>query len=406
MMRILFVDDEPRILEGLQRTLRPLRREWEMTFVDSGEKALAALDAAPFDVLVTDMRMPAMDGAQLLQIVCERFPAVIRIVLSGYFDRDTALRAVPVAHQYLAKPCDLVSLRETVERCSTGHELLKNADTRRVVAAIGTLPALPRTSNALSDALADPDVSLDRVATIVEQDVGITAKLLQLVNSAFFGCQQEISTVRLAISFLGFDILRQLVLSVEVFRSLTPARPIAHFSLPEFQRHSRLTADIAAHLGVPRAIEGAATMAALLHDTGELVLASRLTDKFEEALILAHKERLPVYMVEREHIGTTHEQIGAYLLALWGLPVPLVKVIAHHHHPSALESDAEGLSMLAAVHVADALAARAAAGGDNNDSLVPPGLDENYIAACGLEPRIPEWEAMAVDIARKTTIDN
>ena len=146
MKSILFVDDEPMILAGLQRLLRSQRNVWDMSFAASGAEALAVLETKPFDAVVTDMRMPAMDGARLLELVKERYPGTIRIVLSGYFESEAALRAVPVAHQYLAKPCDPKKLHEAIERSCGFASLLPDAALRRVVGTIGELPTLPRTS--------------------------------------------------------------------------------------------------------------------------------------------------------------------------------------------------------------------------------------------------------------------
>ena len=210
MKRILFVDDERRILEGLQRMLRPRRKEWVMTFANSGSEALAILAESVYDVIVSDMRMPDMDGAQLLELVRQQYPGMIRIVLSGQFEMESAMRAVPVAHQFVVKPCDHEKLQEVIERSSGGDSQEPDEATRRMVAAIGELPALPGTYAALVRALDDPEVALDQVGAIVERDVGVAAKVLQLVNSSFFGMSREITTVPNAVAQLGFEVLKQL----------------------------------------------------------------------------------------------------------------------------------------------------------------------------------------------------
>ncbi|MBV9849174.1 MAG: response regulator [Armatimonadetes bacterium] len=116
MIRVLFVDDESHILSGLQRMLRPLRHEWAMTFAEGGPAALDALAGAEFDVIVTDMRMPGMSGAQLLAEVRRRHPRVARIVLSGQSDREHLQQLAQTPHEYLSKPCDTELLKETVRR--------------------------------------------------------------------------------------------------------------------------------------------------------------------------------------------------------------------------------------------------------------------------------------------------
>jgi len=144
--RILFVDDEPNVLQGLQRMLRPLRDEWEMTFVSSGAEALQRLAQAPFDVIVSDMRMPNMDGAQLLTEVMQRHPEVIRIVLSGQANQEVVMKAVGPTHQYLAKPCDPESLKALVSQTSALRGLLTDATLKGLVASMKSLPSLPPAS--------------------------------------------------------------------------------------------------------------------------------------------------------------------------------------------------------------------------------------------------------------------
>ena len=224
MRRVLFVDDEPRILEGLRRMLRSQRHDWELAFAPGGETALALMEASPFDVIVSDMRMPGIDGAALLCRVREKYPQVVRIVLSGHTELSTALRVVPIAHQFLAKPCDAQMLRVAIERACHLRALLSDEHIRRTVAALGDLPSLPRTYEALTQALADPDTSLQKVAKIIEQDVGISAKVLQLVNSAFFGVSHSMTNIQSAVSYLGINTLKSLVLSVEIFRAFQPKK--------------------------------------------------------------------------------------------------------------------------------------------------------------------------------------
>jgi HD-like signal output (HDOD) protein len=393
MKRILFVDDEPRVLEGLQRMLRPQRKRWEMVFAGGGEEALAILHSAPFDVIVTDMRMPAMDGARLLQHVKERFPSVIRVVLSGHVEMEAALRAAPVAHQFLAKPCDPERLREVIERSCECTSMVTDETVRRVVGAVGKLPTLPSTCAALLAALEDPDIALADVGKIIEQDVGMSAKILQLVNSAFFGLLREVGSVAAAVGYLGLDIVKHLVLSAQIFRTFHPVHPVEGFSMDGFQAHSRLAARIAGRLPAPDSVISAAVVTALLHDTGKLVLAARLPVQFEMALRVSRDEGRPLYVVEEALIGTGHAEIGAYLLGLWRLPPPIVEAVYRHHHPAPPATPE--LDILACTHIADALAFELAPGRSVD---APPGcslLDEAYVAAAGVTDQVPVWRALA-----------
>ena len=126
MKRILFVDDEPQILEGLQNLLHRHRRVWDMVFALGGEAALEELGCRPFDVIVSDMRMPLMDGATLLRRVQEQHSETVRIVLSGHVELTTALRAVSVAHQFLTKPCKPHELENVIQRACNLRALIND----------------------------------------------------------------------------------------------------------------------------------------------------------------------------------------------------------------------------------------------------------------------------------------
>ena len=356
MKHILFVDDEPNILDGLKRMLRPLRSGWEMSFATSGKDALALMAARPVDVLVTDMRMPEMDGATLMEKVRERYPAVIRLVLSGHFDQAAGLRAVPVAHQFLVKPCEPEALRSAVERAGELHALLADDATRAVVSEIGELPSPPRICEAVIAALGRPEVSLTEVGSILEEDVALSAKVLQLVNSAFFGISQTFVDVRLAVTYLGIDILKQLVFSTSVLRAFRPVEPIPGFSIEEFEVHSILTAEMAARLPAPKSLASMCAIGARLHDVGKLVLASRLPERFIAVVDRASRDQRPFWVVEEEIFGVTHAQIGAYLLGLWGLPAALVSAVAGHHRPPDPADSDNLLDFRSCIAVADDLA--------------------------------------------------
>jgi HD-like signal output (HDOD) protein/CheY-like chemotaxis protein len=389
--RILFVDDEPRVLDALRRMLRGSRHEWDMTFVAGGDAALAALEAAPFDVIVSDMRMPGMDGATLLARVKERFPNVVRMVLSGYTELEAALRAVPVAHQFLSKPCEADVLREVIARALHLQRLLGGEHIHRAIGTMAALPSLPSVYGELTHALADPDVSLRILADIVERDVGMSAKLLQLVNSGFFGLPRRVANAQTAVNLLGITMLKSLVLSVDVFRSFAGVT-LPGFSLERLHDHALVTAAIAARLvDDTRQIEDAFT-AAMLHDVGKLVLATRAPQQFARALAAAHEQGRPMHDVEREIEGVTHAEIGAYLLGIWGLPYGIVEAVASHHAAAPV---GRRFDLAAVVAVANALAHEHEPEGAGHAHDV-----ERYAAALECADRVPRWRAIAAEQVR------
>jgi len=398
MKRVLFVDDEPSVFEDLQRMLRSQRDRWELVFANGGMAALALLETVPFDVVVSDLQMPGMDGATLLKQVRKQFPDVVRIVLTGDLELQAAFRTLDVAHQLLLKPCDAEGLRVAVERACSLKDKLSSSLILRTVTAMGELPALPRTYAALSRALNDPDVSLDRMAKIVESDVAISAKVLRLVNSAFFGLMNEIATVKTAVCYLGVEILKHLVLSVEVFGVFRAPKSIAGFSMEELQDHAQLTARIVKRLPVPRYLGDAAIVAALLHDVGKLVLAARLPDQLARALKIASHDGRPLYAVESDLMGFNHAEIGAHLLALWGLPSPIVEAVAYHHAPDRIPQ--RGFDTVAAVYLANLFAHECARDQSSARAFpVPLPTDLAYLEALEVTPHLPAWRAMAQEAA-------
>jgi HD-like signal output (HDOD) protein/ActR/RegA family two-component response regulator len=393
---VLFVDDEPRILEGLRRMLRTQGQEWEMAFAPGGEAALALMEASPFDVIVSDMRMPGMDGARLLALVRDRYPQVVRIVLSGHTELSTALRVVPVAHQFLAKPCDAGTLRVAVERACHLKGLLSDDSIRRTVGALRDLPSLPRTYDALTEELTNADTSLQKLARIIEQDVGISAKILQLVNSAFFGLAHSITNIEHAVIYLGINTLKSLALSVEIFRVFQPNTPLPAFSLEALERHARLTAHIAARLPVPKHLADIPMVAGMLHDVGKLILAWKLPDQFKELLAKAAEEHCPLYKVEQREYGFSHAEIGAYLLGLWGLPYVLVEAVAYHHGPSRVPH--ENFDAVSAVYVANLLAHELEATSSEVPLEEDTETNRKELTALGVEGDLAAWRAMAAEI--------
>ncbi len=354
MKRILFVDDEQNVLDGIRRMLRPWRNAWDLEFVTSGEAALQACSEREFDVVVSDLRMPGMDGAQLLSQIRSRYPGVARIVLSGYSDAALSAKAVPVAYRVLAKPCDPVEFKETIERVCALQDVLCQPALRQVIGTIGELPSLSTTYLELSAAIGKDDTAVSTIAKIIEQDIGMSAKILQVVNSGFFGLSQRAGSVEQAVSYLGMNLIKTLALESETFRVFVPSAKIPISFWKKMQRHSQRTALIAGALPVTREICEVTVVAALLHDAGTLMLASAMKDQF--SLLLDEIKRKNCSQVEAEEalLGTSHAEIGAYLLGLWGIDSIAVEAIAHHHHPSRISHT--GMDCSLAVYLSNLLA--------------------------------------------------
>jgi YesN/AraC family two-component response regulator len=217
MKQVLFVDDELRVLQGLQRQLHSMCSAWQVNFVSSGSHALAFMAATPVDVLVTDLKMPGMDGAQLLMEVQKRYPSTVRLVLSGHAESELVLRLVGPAHQFLSKPCDPQELRDAISRSFAVRDLLANEQLKRLAAQVNTLPTLPSLYTQLINELRRADTDIQTICDIVSQDIGMTTKILQLVNSAFFGLPQAMTRTADAVQYLGMNTMRDLVPSRNYF---------------------------------------------------------------------------------------------------------------------------------------------------------------------------------------------
>lgn len=383
---VLFVDDEPKVLQGLERMLRPLRAEWTMSFVGGADEALAALAEHTFDVIVTDLRMPGTNGAELMELVLERHPGVIRFALSGHAEREIVVRAVRLAHQYLSKPCEGETLREKLGQAVRLRRLMECPRLREITSGLSSLRAVPSLYTAVLAEIESANPSALKVGEIIAQDPGMTAKVLQLINSAFFSMRAHVSDPGRAVQLLGLDTIKALVLSVQVF-STFKGRGCA--SPSAIWEHSTRTARIARELATRLGLDGRglneAFTAGLLHDVGKLVLADAMPE-YESVLQQGIHDPVRAIDIERETFGASHAEVGAYLFGLWGLPYGIVEAVAWHHRPS--ESGVDGRCALTAVHAANAI----------DHELTQPtqahaAVDDQYLATLGLAGEYAGWKS-------------
>jgi len=366
-----------------------MRHEWDMHFVPTGAQALQFMSAQPVDIIISDMIMPEMDGSQLLSEVLKSHPRTVRIVLSGHAEREAVLRLVGPAHQYLSKPCDPDELRQAIARAFSLRDLLGNERLKQLTTRLKDLPTLPALQNQLSEELRKDSPSMDAIGEIISRDIGMTAKILQLVNSAFFCLGRPIGNPADAAAYLGITTLRSLVLSMGIF-SQYDQRTCSSFSLEMLANHSWVAAAMARRVAQIERRDSQFVdecfLAGLLHDTGQLVLAFGLHEEYGQVAARAKAENLPVWRVEQEIFGATHADVGAYLLALWGLPNPVVEAVALHHQPA--RSAARELSPAIAIHVADVLAHNLS---ETDTEVPPPQLDIAYLTQIGLVGRLNAW---------------
>jgi len=390
--RILFVDDEPRFLDDLRRHAAPLEEGWALEFADSADAGLEAFAREPFQAVVADLRMPGMGGAEFLQEVMARYPATIRVLLAADADRGQALQSVGRAHQCLAKPCDLALLNSTLDFICHYGRRVGNDHVRELIARIGQLPAVPELYREITRLLESERGSGDQLGAVIERDMAMTAMILKLANSAFFSLRHKVTSATEAVSFLGVDLLKGLVLAHGLFGQVGAFR-IPSFTIQHLWQHSLAAAAAsrriaaAEGLGLQRANEF--FTAGLLHDIGILILASRFPEDYGKVLETNHRSGGDLEGSEFHVFGATHSEVGAFLLALWGIPEPVVQAAAWHH--SISRQTVRGFTPALAVHVADTFCAY------NPDHAVfaRARLDEDYLASLGFSDRLPDWEAAA-----------
>jgi putative nucleotidyltransferase with HDIG domain len=384
LRRVLFVDDEPNILDGLRRMLRPLRNEWQMQFAPSGANALALMANEPVDVLVTDMRMPGMDGDELLAEVRRLHPLTVRIVLTGQCTREAMLRLVRLAHRVFTKPCDPDALKAAVQRACALQDLLRSPALVALVGQLGSLPTPPALYNQIVAELDNPDGSVSEVGNMIAQDVGMAAKLMQVANSSLLGLRNRAVSPAQAVQALGTETTKALVLVSDVLTRYDP-KAIQPFSIDDLWDHSRAAAALAGSIAqaeADRTQAADARLVGLLHDIGRLTLVSQQPGQYRQVFQLARDEHLTVADAERQVFGSTHAEVGAYLLGLWGLPNLVVEAVAWHHAPGGCPVDA--FSPLAAIHAAEAIL--------SPDEGGP--ADAAYLARLGMGDRLPAWSKL------------
>jgi HD-like signal output (HDOD) protein len=347
---LLFVDDDPFILDALRRQLRRYRKEWDVEFAPGGAAALELMERQSFDIVISDMRMPEMDGAELLAEVLRRHPRTVRIVLSGQSERELRFETLAPAHQYLSKPCDLDALKDVIEYASRLRDYLPNEELCSVVSSVATLPALPESISKLSAESVEDELSSDFVGDVVCNDPCLSAEVLQLANSPFFGVSGSATHPREAVAALGVGLVAQLIeRSVQV--DAGPAWPDG-FSIERLAEHSRHIAGAARSWIVERGGDeitaDAAWTAGLLHDIGRVVLSISLPELYRCIINRAQESDCSLLEAERDELGTTHAEVGGYLLRLWRLPESIVDAVTYLHDSEAIAGDASVLSALRA----------------------------------------------------------
>lgn len=394
-LKVLFVDDDLGVLRSLERLVGYARPHWKARFMDEPEVALRGLEAVPADVVFSDLNMPIMDGATFLRRVQDRHPATVRIVLTGEPDSELVFRSVPVAHQIIGKPFDIAEFSQTLDRAEALRGTLLDPTLEALVGGSNAVPSAPTTYLQLGRLLAEPGCCAADVGELIERDVGLSARVMQMASSAFFGVPKHILRIADVVTWLGMETIRALVLSAEVFQMFVLRRPLVHFSIDHLQSHAMLTARLAQRMTAGTSAEGHAMIAGMLHDVGLLILACRAPEALRQCLQMSDRDGIKLHEAERLVLGTTHSAVGTYLLGMWGLPQPVIDAVAGHHElPGSLPIGGQ-LDAPTAVYFANLLT------DDRSNESLRRGEDNqmpaplSFLRMAGLERALPRWEQLA-----------
>lgn len=363
-MHIVIVGDDVGPQGELEQALADFGLAWDVCRLVDPDAALALPTEPRVDVFVSAMAGGLHQGVALMAKLRGRYPEAMRILLLDDGNNFVASEALEHAHRLLHRPLDNNELIEAVESVVDLREMLDNEELKQAVGRAGSLPPPPRLYLDLVQLLRDPESTSAEIAELLSQDPAIVAKVLRLCNSAYFSGGRVISDIRVAVTRLGQQSLHRLVLATEAFgASGTPG-----VDREAMQDRALRTSKLAGRLLAGPSAELAAT-AGLLAEVGRLLPGVRGRDDPAEAG------------------GPHYAEAGAYLLGLWGLPMPIVEAVARHHSPGG-KHNASGFWVAGAVHVASALVAEAP-------------VDEEYLRSVGMLEKLPLWRSMLEPAAQE-----
>jgi HD-like signal output (HDOD) protein len=327
---ILFVDDEVQILKSLKRLFRG--SGYEVYFADSGAMAIDILTNNRVDLVVTDIRMPEMDGFELLKHIKEDYPLTLRVALSGFTDNRKIFDALEnnLAKLYMFKPWDNSELLATIDKIFELEDVLLDQDLLDMINNLDEIPSIPFLYREISK-LVEEDASIEDIAAKIEQDQSIASKVLKVANSAFYGAKT--GSINQAIMYIGLINVKNIVLTNSVFNNFGEKSKYHEL----LWKHVNLTnkfVNVIYQRCLNKRLPNVYASAGLLHDIGRILLIRFFTERYKELMVrLDAGEGKTMSNLESELIGFDHQQVGGYLLSWWEIPVPIVEAALYHHDP-------------------------------------------------------------------------
>lgn len=365
-MFILIIGSDDVHVDAVRQELAEFGAEWTLYRVDDAVTALSLPIDQPTDVILTDLHVGSHYGPSLLRQLQSHHPESVRILLLGEGQEIDAFQAMECSHRLLRHPLEARELLEAVDSVAELRELLDNQQLKETVGRIGQLPPPPKLFIQINQMMQDPETSSADIATLIAQDPAVAARVLRLCNSAYFSTGRSVTDIRGAVTRLGLQTLRRLVLASEAFDA--PNLPPG-INREAIQDRALRTSRLAGQLLAGSSSELAAT-AGLLAEVGMLLPGVRIPN--------------PDGTTSGDPAGPHYAEAGAYLLGLWGLPMPIVEAVAKHRAPERIRS--VGFWVTGALHVASSIASGHA-------------LDEEYLRINNQLDQVPRWRELAERIA-------
>jgi HD-like signal output (HDOD) protein len=355
-MRVIFVGFVPDEGDDFSRLYDNLKDNWEIETAKNGQQAQASLEKSPADLVVCEMSLPDMTGPDFMKTIAERYPGTIRFIMSDKLQKEVIPDSLGHVHQFIPRPCDPNGFKTRFDHASNLRQLLSNKELCEKIATIDSLPGPPEIYEKITAELKSETCSIRNLSDLISRDINITLRLIKTVNSAFYGVKQHIENVSQAISLLGLDTVQNIVFATGVFSQFEDPG-ISGYSLEDIHSRSMIVGAraelIAELLGMSKSLSADARLSGMLHDIGKLIVLSNFLDEFTESRKYSEKENIPLYEAEREILGVSDAEIGAYLLSLWGMPNSIVEPVAFHCEPDRATNPT--LNSLTAVHLAYAI---------------------------------------------------
>jgi HD-like signal output (HDOD) protein len=385
--KLLFVGTPADWSRVIDRDLHRLQQSWGFQFVPDAAQAVAALHEEFHAIII----QAAVAAESTVAEALKKVPAkTVRVVLCDTSDRSEVARWSVTGANPVSQSTDASNLAATINRTARVQEWMTDAGIKKLLALCKKLPAMPKLYSQVSKELSSPNGSIDVVAQLIAQDPVMTAKILQVVNSAFFALGRQVSEPADAVMFLGAERTRSLILLAGVFTQFDGVGCPGFMPEPIWN-HSLQVGALARTITMAETknakLAEAAFTAGLVHDMGKLILAANVPAMCNSIGQLHKSKQLTQREAETQVLGTTHAELAACLLGSWGLPLPVLEAVAWHHHPT--RSPDKGFTLLTAVHAANVFAYEVGCG--SGTAALPETFDHPYLLQIGLGDNRNDW---------------